>query len=414
MKTRRLFERRMSSRLFALLAFVAALSFASAPRVVKAHEPITTRVRFNKEVIRILQANCLSCHRSGGIAMSLENYDDARPWAKAIKEELLRKRMPPWPAVKGYGQFSNAPLLSQRDIDLIVNWVEGGAPKGDDKDLPPQRPSQEWPLGEPDAVLKLPVEAKISADADEYQSFALDPGFKEDRWLSAVDLSPGNATVVRCATISIEPSRSGVDLMTGERQAASSKTCVATWFPGQRALPLNDPFGFLVPAGSRIVVRIHYKGNSETVSDRSEVGLYFSKSAMHKQVRQLSFNDPGAVIPAGASRHRIKLATVLEQDLDAVAIRPRVNPLILSIQATAYRPDGSQEVLLWSRGYQFEWEMTYFFKQPLPLPKGTRVEVIAYFDNSNNNRSNPYDPVKQLRWSDLSADSLLELLTAAN
>src|SRR5437588_2513009 len=99
---------------------------------VSAHEPITTKVRFNKELIRILQRNCLSCHRPGGVAFSLATYDEARPWAKAIKEEILEKRMPPWRAVKGYGDFSNAPALTQRDIDLIVNWVEGGAPKGDD------------------------------------------------------------------------------------------------------------------------------------------------------------------------------------------------------------------------------------------------------------------------------------------
>ena len=104
--------------------------------VVRAHEPITTKVRFNKEVVRILQRNCLGCHRPGGIAMSLATYDEARPWAKAIKEELLEKRMPPWHPVKGFGEFRNAPELTQRDIDLIVNWVEGGAPKGDEKDLP--------------------------------------------------------------------------------------------------------------------------------------------------------------------------------------------------------------------------------------------------------------------------------------
>src|SRR5215510_16257808 len=119
-----------------------------------AHEPITTKVRFNKEVIRVLQRSCLGCHHPGGIAMSLATYEEARPWAKAIKEEVLEKRMPPWHAVKGYGEFRNAPSLAQRDIDLIVNWVEGGAPKGDDKDLP-EGPlfANQWSLGQPDLLL---------------------------------------------------------------------------------------------------------------------------------------------------------------------------------------------------------------------------------------------------------------------
>src|SRR6185503_11851792 len=92
-----------------------------------AHEPITTKVRFNKEVVRILERSCLGCHKPGGVAMSLATYEEARPWAKAIKEEILEKRMPPWRAMKGYGEFRNEPSLTQRDIDLLVNWVEGGA-----------------------------------------------------------------------------------------------------------------------------------------------------------------------------------------------------------------------------------------------------------------------------------------------
>ncbi|HWO02609.1 MAG TPA: cytochrome c, partial [Blastocatellia bacterium] len=166
------------------------LPFAMGPAF--AHEPITTKVRFNKEMIRILQRNCLGCHHAGGIAMSLATYDEARPWAKAIKEELLEKRMPPWHAVRGYGEFRNAPAITQRDIDLIVNWVEGGAPKGDDADLPAgPLYSDDWALGTPNLILKPQSEIQIAADADEYRSFSLATDLKVDRWLTAVDLRPG-------------------------------------------------------------------------------------------------------------------------------------------------------------------------------------------------------------------------------
>src|SRR4030095_8702015 len=139
-------------RLGAFASVILGLSIVLIQsRPASAHEPVTTKVRFNKEVIRVLQRSCLGCHRPGGIAMSLATYEEARPWAKAIKEELLEKRMPPWHAVKGYGEFRNAPLLTQRDVDMIVNWVEGGAPKADDKDLPPSPLfSNDWQLGKPD------------------------------------------------------------------------------------------------------------------------------------------------------------------------------------------------------------------------------------------------------------------------
>src|SRR5215216_5600155 len=163
-----------SLRLSVCVAFAFFMGAALWPNSGKAHEPITTKVRFNKELIRIFQRSCLGCHRPGGVAMSLATYEEARPWAKAIKEEILEKRMPPWHAVKGYGEFRNAPPITQREIDLIVNWVEGGAPKGEDKDLP-EGPlySTDWPLGKPDLMLKPEATIDIAPDTDEYRTFKL-------------------------------------------------------------------------------------------------------------------------------------------------------------------------------------------------------------------------------------------------
>src|SRR5215510_11019899 len=153
-------------RLHILLPF----AFCLLPFAFKAfaHEPITTKVRFNKEVIRIFERSCLGCHRPNGLSpMSLATYEEARPWAKAIKEELLEKRMPVWHAVKGYGEFRNAPPLTDREIDLIVNWVEGGTPKGDDKDFPAEVSSaNDWALGQPDLILKPEAPHQVASDAD--------------------------------------------------------------------------------------------------------------------------------------------------------------------------------------------------------------------------------------------------------
>ncbi|MFY9611030.1 MAG: cytochrome c [Blastocatellia bacterium] len=390
-----------------------------------AHEPITTKVRFNKEVVRVLQRNCLGCHHTGGLAMSLAAYDEARPWAKAIKEELLEKRMPPWHAVRGYGEFRNAPTITQREIDLIVNWVEGGAPKGDDKDLP-DGPlySGEGQLGAPDLILKPQSEAQVAADADEHRGLSLATDLKEDRWLTAIDLRPGNGSVVHCATFNIEaaavgdpamPARmsSGVERSMsppGAARTPASNAIVATWAPGQRTVALPDGIAQLLPAGSRIGVTIHYRGAGEAVQDLSEVSLYFAETAPRKQIRQIAITDPDAIIPAATELQRFKKSVTIQDDAEGIAIRPRVHPVVASVQATAFRPDGTQEILIWTRGYQFDWQQTYYFKQPIALPKGTRVEVIAYFDNSDNNPKNPNDPAKPMRWSDLTQEPLFALL----
>jgi hypothetical protein len=419
---------------FCLLPFACA-PFEWAPFLFTslAHEPITTKVRFNKEVVRVLQRSCLGCHRPGGIAMSLATYEEARPWAKAIKEEILEKRMPPWHAVKGYGEFRNAPVITQREVDLIVNWVEGGAPKGDDKDLPAgPLYSNDWSFGKPDSVLKPESEIKVAADADEHRLLVLPATFKEDRWITAIDLKPGDGSVVHCATFYLfgarEPvaeSRGAKADLAGSPQMAKTKTppdadprpqtpglLLGTWMPGQRIVALPEEAAQVFPAGSHIAVKIHYRGAGVEATDSSAVGLYFAKSPPPKQLQHVGITNSETLIRPGAGLQQVTAVFTIKDDAGAIVVRPRAHPLLVSLQATAYRPDQTQEVLIWARGYSFDWQPSYYFKQPVSLPKGTRVEVIAYFDNSDDNRNNPNNPAKAVRWSDLTAEPLCTLLIA--
>lgn len=399
-------------KLLLLLSVFCLLPFGFA----RAHEPITTKVRFNKEVVRILQRNCISCHHEGGAAMSLATYEEARPWAKAIKEEILEKRMPPWHAVKGYGEFLNQPALTQHEIDLIVNWVEGGAPKGDEKDLP-KTPlySDHWQLGKPDLVLKPEKEIKIEADADEQVGLFLPTNLKEDRWVKAFDLMPANGSVVHCATLYVEKDVPGNIKGEKARKTAGSTVRLGTWMPGQKSVELADGVAWLLPAGSRIYAKVHYKNSGEATKDRSQVALYFAKTPPRKQAREVAMiSSAKVVVPVSAEPHRVKLTFTAEEDLEAIAIRPLAHPLVVSFQATAIRPDGTQEVLIWARGHRFDWQPTYYLKHSVALPKGSRVEVTTYFDNSEANQNNPNSPPKSIRWSDLASDPLCALVVAAS
>lgn len=393
------------------VAFLFMIAFVLSP-TGSAHEPITTKVRFNKEVVRILERNCYGCHKPGGFApWSLVTYDEARPWAKAIKEEILEKRMPVWHAIKGYGEFSNSPTMTQREVDLIVNWVEGGAPKGDDKDLPEKAVySNDWPLGKPDLILAPEKPQEVASDANEYRTFVLPVKIKEDRWISAIDLLPGNASVVYSAILYLKTDNS-------TSKTASSKSApviLTTWVPGQRSVTLAEDVGQFLPAGSRIVAKINYRGAGEATSDLSRIGLYFAKEPPKKQAREVAIANADAIIPVSSAPHQIKATFTLEEDGEAMAIRPRANPLMVSFQATAFRPDGTEEVLIWTRGYRFDWQQTYYFRQSVTLPKGTRIEVIAYFDNSETNKNNPNSPPKQVRWADVSEEPLCALLIATD
>jgi hypothetical protein len=336
------------------LAAVACLAAALlCPRGGRAHTPITTKILFNKEVIRILQASCLGCHRPGGIApISLVTYEEARPWAKAIKEELLERRMPPWHAVKGYGEFSNAPALTQRDVEAIVNWVEGGAPKGDAALLPPgPLVASEWPLGTPDAVLAPDAPQDVAGDADERRDLLLPTGISSQRWLSGFDLRPGRASVVHCAAL----------FRDGARPAL-----LGTWVPGLAPARLPEGVAHRLPARARLRLRIHYRGAGEPTQDASSIGLYFSKAAAPRELRALALAASGSSAP-------------FAQAGEAFAVVPLAEPKLASLQASVRRPDGTGEVLVWTRAPREDWAPTYLFKRPVALPKGSRVEAIAHF-----------------------------------
>jgi hypothetical protein len=194
------------------------------------------------------------------------------------------------------------------------------------------------------------------------------------------------------------------------RADLQNNIALATWMPGQKTLAFYDGVAQLIAAGSRLVVTIHYHGSDEAATDLPVVGLYFAKSPPTKQLRYVSLTGPDTVMPAGDEMHRAAMSFTTTNDTEALGIRPSVHPLMTSLQATAYFPDGSQQVLIWTRGYQFAWAPTYFFRQRIALPKGTRVEVVAYFDNSDNNQNNPNNPAKPFRWSELATEPWCALL----
>lgn len=388
-------------RLFVIVVLVFAAVFLTT-RTGSTHEPITTKVMFNKEVIRILERNCLGCHAPNKIKadIPLTTYEEARPWAKAIKEEVLEKRMMPFQAVKGYGRFQHDYLLTQRDTELLVSWIEGGAPRGDVKDYPREEierliSGNGWPLGAPDLVLQS-EEAKLSAETDEEtRCFILPTNLKEARSLSAIDFQPGNGTVVHSASF---------HRLSGLYKASGKSSCgvitgetLGVWVPGQTATRLPAGIGRKLSAGEEIVLQIRYHNTDEAATDRSRLALYVAKETATKSVRTEAIAAAPVTIPANAENHVVKVATTIAQTSEAISIRPLLFPFAKSVEAKAVRPDGSIEVLIVARDYRYDWQPAYFFKTPVQLPRGTRIEVTAYLDNSDNNRNQPNDPPVELK-----------------
>ncbi|HKQ77521.1 MAG TPA: hypothetical protein VJ810_27725 [Blastocatellia bacterium] len=383
-----------------------------------AHEPVTTKVMFNKEVIRILERNCLACHAPGKIKsdIPLTNYDEARPWAKAIKEEVLEKRMVPFQAVKGYGSFVHDYTMPHRDVELLVSWIEGGAPRGDAKDYPKEEienliAGREWELGKPDLILQPAQETSVApTGGDETRCFVLPTNLKETRWINAIDFQPGAGAVVHSASLFVAPPSGGkAPVSAGAPNCPPNVEPIGRWAPGQSAHRLPDDASFKLPANASIAMRIRYRKNGEAASDRSSVGLYFAKDSTGKLVRHVTINAPATVLPPNAENHRVKALYAINESTDVVAIRPLLFPFAKSVEVVAYYPGGAVEVLILAKDYRFDWQPAYFFKKPVELPKGARVEVTAYLDNSENNRNIPSDRTAQTRF----AGALCELALTA-
>jgi len=351
--------RRLPRKYSLLICLAISLGF---PLSGKSHDPVTTTVTFNREIIRILERNCLACHSARGVTrdIPLESYEQARPWAKAIKEEVLEKRMMPYQAVKGFGDFHRDYTLSPREISLIVSWVEGGAPKGEEKDLPPPTDPRAWSLGAPDLVWEPENESRLAAASDEYRTFKLPSGLAQGSWVSAVDFQPGNAEVVHCASFSLEQ---------GKRPGES----LGNWVPGQAAIALPRGVAHLLSAGAQLTLKIHYRNGGGAATDRSRLALYFAKEATPRPLRSVTIKA------AGRSGKALTSAYLVTSPAEAFAIRPLAFPA-RSIEAVAHRPDGTVEALLWAKNLRDDWQPTYYFRQPLTLPAGTRIEVTTHLD----------------------------------
>jgi hypothetical protein len=341
------------------------------PEPVYTHTPITTSIVFQKEIARIFQRKCFQCHTDGNISMSLTTYKDARPWAVAIKEEILERRMPPWSAVNGYGHFANDMSLTAREVSLILAWADGGAPSGvlladESKEPVFVPPLTGWEQGTPDTVVEVAKNQKVAAGSpDRTARFEVASGLTQSKWLRALQLNPGDRRGIRYAAI----------------YEMASGRWLGTWTPSNPVNSLPAGVGIQLPAKARLAVEIGYRGTEEPVSGAAELGLYFSEKRPSQAAMPLEISAPPISVAPGKTREKIRTETVLKTATTASALWPRLGAGAKSIEVTAIKPDGEVEPLLWLKNYRPDWPSSYVFREPVTLPAGTRVIVTAYYDN---------------------------------
>lgn len=398
----------MKSRQFRLgllaLSVFAAVFFGFA--VSKSDSAAVT---FTKDIAPIIYKNCAECHRPGEIApMSLMTYQEARPWAKSMREQVAQGSMPPWSADPKHGEWANDPRLSQKEIDAITAWVAAGAPKGDDKDLPPApKFATGWTIGEPDAVIEMAEEYTVPADGTvPYLYFSMPTNFKEDKWIQALEIRPGNRAVVHHVIAYAQDPSVKDTAPGGEGELRRGRVHLGGITPNKTGIVFSPGTARLIPKGSNIVFQMHYTTNGQVSKDRTKIGFVFAKQPGQKMVQTGNAINGRFVIPAGADNHEVKASFTFKDDVEISSFMPHMHVRGKSFTYTAVYPDGRSEILLNVPKYDFNWQLTYIPKSKLVLPKGTRLDCVAHFDNSTKNRYNP-DPTKDVRWGDQTWEEMM-------
>jgi hypothetical protein len=424
-------------------AVVLALAAMGVPGVAQAQGDSGVPT-FSRHVAPILYNNCVVCHRPGEVApMSLITYQNVRPWARAIKNKVVAREMPPWGASPVSMKLANDRSLSQKDIDTIVRWAEGGAPKGDDKDLPsaPTFPAGGWAFGQPDAIVDLPIEAQVPATGEVPQtSYFVKSPFPTDVWIQKMQVRTNNPAIVHHATLFIRTFPEGTLIKDGRPVVKDEGTSQAnteggfntglppgtgpgirlvSYVPGRGWEAYADGVARRLPKGAYIEMNMHYQPSGKPEKERAQFGIWFSKVPVEHEMQNVSTLDRGTTmvedkplanervpnIPPGVDNWKITNFKIFPEPATLYAMSPHMHLRGKDMKFILTYPDGREELVLDVPKYDFNWQLYYELATPLKIPAGSKLTAIAHYDNSSKNKWNPA-PDREVYWSEQSWDEM--------
>ena len=381
-------------------------------------------VSYTRHVAPLLEANCVECHWQGGIApFSLEGYENAQRWHRMIAYMTGEGLMPPWRAAPGFGEFRDTRRLSDHQIALLQAWSQHGAPQGDPNDTMPAplRPRSKWRLGEPDLVLSMPEPFEVPASGEDiYRYFVIPTGFIEDKVVTALDFSPGDPKVVHHSNYLLD--------LAGRARAEDAKDDepgfsvfgtggfldynawgIGGWTPGADPFVLDVGQGMWLPKGGDLVLEVHYHLNGKATSDQSEVAFYFAKEPVSQYVDGVVIGTEDLRIPPGDERYWRHFSMTVPSGMRLTDVTPHMHFLGREFISIATLPDGRELPLIRISDWDFRWQNTFTYREPVHLPAGSRIDVWVRYDNSPDNPQNPALEPRTVTWGWETTDEMSEL-----
>jgi hypothetical protein len=333
--------------------------------------------------------------------------------------------MPPWKAEQGFGEFRDARFLSKDELELLAAWTKAGTPEGDPKDLPPTpKFTDGWPLGTPDLVVKMAKPFEVPADGrDQIRVLPLNINLPEEKVITAVDFRPGNRLVVHHSLIVVDNiglmrdkgapaakkedgGRNPIAGLLQARNGAAPFALLGAWVPGSIPQFFTEGYGIRVAKDSKVVLQMHYHPVGKAETDQSEVAFYFSKKPDVKSMHGIMMAGIPLYIPAGEKHYKMTATVTLPVDATIHTIAPHMHQLGREMKLTATLPDGKTKPLIWVRDWDWNWQGRYSYKEPVHLPKGSKIDLEAYYDNSADNPANPNTPPKAVKWGEQTSDEM--------
>jgi hypothetical protein len=379
------------------------VALAGLEATARADTATTTAVTFTKDVAPIVFSQCMPCHRTGEVGpFPLTNFAEVKKKAKTIRTVLGDGFMPPWHA-DSHGEFLNERKLTAAQKELLFAWIDGGQPEGAATDLPPTPHfTAGWQLGEPDLVLEPEGDFTLPAEGrDLYRCFVLPTSYETDRNVSAIEVRPGNRSVVHHALLYIDTTGAARKLDAADPGLGytsfggvgfTPQGGLGGWAPGIAAAPLPDGVGHRLPKGADVVLQVHYHKSGKPETDRTKVGIYFSKKPVDKLYRSIPVTYRAIRIPAGEANYKVQTSFPVPRDVTVLSVTPHMHLLGREMKVTATLPDGTTRQLVHVPDWDFNWQTTYWFKEPLHLPADSHLDLTARYDNSAANPNNPSSP----------------------